>query len=188
MKPDHLEFDPEPCRAGLPQVSRGADPTHSSGGGGLIHPMSPWGYSHQQELRWKVLLLWLQGICPGGTMNLNTKPQLPGILHRGICAFLCPNFFVCGCRAGGGRAGWHSPVAITKYTRLMHRPVLPHLCTCCLLPFAQNLSFRRKIAVHRNFQNALRGHISFLQWYVNSPPWCCQKGGQWGNIPYNPLG
>lgn len=71
---------------------------------------------------------------------------------------------------------------------LMHRPVLPHLCTCCLLPFAQNLSFRRKIAVHRNFHNALRGLISFLQWYVNSPPWCCQKGGQWGNIPYNPLG
>lgn len=180
VKPDHLDFDPEPCRAGLPQVPTGADPTRSTCGG-LIDPVSLWGFSHQQELGWKVLLLWLQGIWAGGTTESEYKPQLPGILDRGICAFLCLNFFIYDWRAGGDREGWHSPDALTKCTGADAQTCAataapPRLFTCCLLPCAQDLSFRNKIAVHSIFHNALReSHKLFAVIYQLTPLGAARK-------------
>lgn len=172
MKPGHLDFDPEPCRAGLPQVSTGAGPTHSRCGG-LIDPGSLWGFSHQQELGWKVLLLWLQGIWAGGTNQSEYKPQLPGILHvicvSGFVFVHFSEFLYLWLEGRRDRVGWHSPDALTKCTGADAGTAAPRLFICCLLPCAQNLSFRNnKIAVLSNFHNALRGPVSFLQWYMNS--------------------
>lgn len=124
VKPDHLDFDPEPCRAGLPQVPTGADPTHSRCGV-LIDPVSLRGFSHQQELGWIVLLMWLQGVWAGGAKESEFKPQLPEIFDWGICAFLCLNFFIYGWRAGGDRGADTGLVLSPSVQELMHRPVLP---------------------------------------------------------------
>lgn len=168
VKPDHLDFDPEPCRAGLPQVPTGADPTHSSGGvqfaqwaPGASAINRSWGGKYcfcgckesDQVGQW----IWIQSLsCLGLCIGV--------FVHFSVWIFLS----MAGGQEEARQADTHlllSPIS----------PVLPRLCTCCLLPFAQNLSFRRKIAVHRNFHNALRGLVSFLQWYVNSPPWSARK-------------
>lgn len=183
VRPDLLAFDHKPCRTDLSQVPTRADLTPAgprvlNPKVGLIHSTRLWDFSHQQTIGVKiseVLVLCFQRIRACETNESQYQPILPGILQKDFCALLYLDFFVYGCRARRDMTGLMFSPSVQV---LMYRPcaatTAPHLdsklLTCWLLPFARNLSFRNKIAVHSNFHNSSRGLVSFLQWYMNSVP------------------
>lgn len=144
----------------------------------------------------EMVVLWSQRIRACGTNESQYQPVVPGALHKDFCALLFLNFSIYSCRAGGDMTGQRSPDVLSKRTGTDVQTCTAttalrldsKLLTCCLLPFARNLSFRNKIAVHSNFHNASGGLVSFLQWYMNSLPLVLPEGRSARKHPVQPIG